>query len=48
MLEMENTSKVRVIDTYEDTNNREMPFYMQWMCAHVYAMRQRKALDNNE
>jgi hypothetical protein len=50
MLAMEDPSIVRVIDTVAYPNKKEVAFsfYILWMCAHAYAMRQRKVLDDNE
>ncbi len=50
MLIMEDPSIGRVIDTHEYTNTREIgfSFYVLWMCAHAYAMRRRRVLDDNE
>jgi len=54
MLAMEDPSIIQVIDERDDTqaypNKREVAFafYILWMCAHAYAMRQRKVLDDNE
>jgi len=50
MLAMEDPSIARVIDTRDYANKREtaFSFYILWMCAHAYAMRQRKVLDDNE
>ena|SRR5436309_1508263 len=38
------------IDKYEYTNKKEVAFsfYILCMCAHAYAMRQRRVLDDNE
>ncbi len=54
MLAMEDPSIIQVIDTRDyvnkNPNKREVAFafYILWMCAHAYAMRQRKVLDDNE
>ena len=50
MLAMEDPSIARVIDTTDYANKREtvFSFYILWMCAHAYAMRQRRVLDDNE
>ena len=54
MLAMEDPSIIQVIDTRDyvnkNLNKREVAFafYILWMCAHAYAMRQRKVLDDNE
>src|SRR5438445_5519574 len=50
MLAMEDPSIARVIDTRDYANKKEtaFSFYVLWMCAHAYAMRQRKVLDDNE
>ena len=50
MLAMEDPSIASVIDTREYAHKREtaFSFYILWMCAHAYAMRQRKVLDDNE
>ena len=48
---MDDPSIVQVIDKREYTKSqREMAFsfYILWTCAHAYAMRQRKVLDDNE
>src|SRR5919198_3238752 len=48
---MDDPSIVQVIDTREyKKSQREMAFsfYILWTCAHAYAMRQRKVLDDNE
>ena len=50
MLVMEDPSITRVLDTYDYTNKKDVAFsfYILWMCAHAYAMRQRRVLDDNE
>ena len=54
MLAMEDPSIIQVMDTRDyvnkNPNKREVAFafYILWMCAHAYAMRQRKVLDDNE
>jgi hypothetical protein len=54
MLAMEDPSIIRVMDNRTSTvdypNKKEVAFsfYVLWMCAHAYAMRQRKVLDDNE
>jgi len=54
MLAMEDPSIIQVMDTRTHVqaypNKREVAFafYILWMCAHAYAMRQRKVLDDNE
>jgi hypothetical protein len=50
MLAMEDPSIATVIDTRDYAKKREtaFSFYILWMCAHAYAMRQRKVLDDNE
>jgi hypothetical protein len=50
MLAMEDPSITRVIDTRDYANKREtaFSFYILWMCAHAYAMRQRRVHDDNE
>ena len=50
MLAMEDPSIARVIDTGDYANKREtaFSFYVLWMCAHAFAMRQRSVLDDNE
>ena len=54
MLAMEDPSIIQVIDTRDyvnkNPNKREVAFafYILWMCAHAYAMRQRKVLYDNE
>jgi hypothetical protein len=49
-LAMEDPSIVGVVDTvdYPDKKEVAFSFYILWMCAHAYAMRQRKVLDDNE
>src|SRR5438093_6969972 len=49
MLAMADPSIIRVVDTREYTNKEvAFSFYILWMCAHAYAMRQRRVLDDNE
>jgi hypothetical protein len=51
MLLMEDPSIGRVIENINKyTNQKEVAFsfYVLWMCAHAYAMHQRKVLDDNE
>jgi hypothetical protein len=51
MLVMQDPSIGRVIEnTNRYTNVKEtgFSFYILWMCAHAYAMRQRRVLDDNE
>ena len=50
MLALDDPSIARVIDTRDYANKREkaFSFYILWMCAHAFAMRQRKVLDDNE
>lgn len=50
MLLIEDPSIVRVIDTRSYKNMKEIgfSFYILWMCAHAYAMRRRRILDDNE
>ncbi|PWU79480.1 MAG: hypothetical protein DLM72_17090 [Candidatus Nitrosopolaris wilkensis] len=50
MLAMDDPSVAKVIDTRDYANKREtaFSFYVLWMCAHAFAMRQRKVLDDNE
>jgi hypothetical protein len=54
MLAMEDPSIIRVMDNrtstvdYPDKKEVAFSFYILWMCAHAYAMRQRKVLDDNE
>ena len=50
MLAKEDPSIARVIDTRDYANKKEtaFSFYILWMCAHAYAMRQRRVLDDNE
>src|SRR6266516_3967559 len=50
MLAMEDPSITSVIDTRDYAHKREtaFSFYILWMCAHAYAMRQRRVLDDNE
>ncbi|MGA7897815.1 MAG: TetR/AcrR family transcriptional regulator [Nitrososphaeraceae archaeon] len=47
---IEDPSIADVIDAHEYTNKRDVGFsiYILWICAHAYAMRQRKVLDTNE
>jgi hypothetical protein len=46
---MSDPSVSKVIDEHGNPS-RELAFafYVLWMCAHAYAMRQRKVLDDNE
>jgi hypothetical protein len=50
MLAMEDPSIVRVVDMHEYTNKKEVAFafYILWTCAHAFAMRQRRVLDDNK
>ena len=51
MLLMEDPSMGRVVENIDKyTNQKEIAFsfYVLWTCAHAYAMRQRKVLDDNE
>jgi hypothetical protein len=50
MLAMDDPSIVRVVDTQEYRNKRELAFsfYILWTCAHAYVMLQRKVLDDNK
>ena len=51
MLVMEDPTLGRVIERREyDTTQKEIAFsfYVLWMCAHAYAMRRRRVLDDNE
>ena len=50
MLAMEDPSIVRVVDKHEYANKKEVAFsfYILRMCAHAFAMRQWKVLDDNE
>src|SRR5581483_1434350 len=50
MLAMDDPSIIRVIDMHDYKNKKEVAFsfYILWTCAHAYAMRQRKVLDDNE
>src|SRR5207249_3343894 len=53
MLAMEDPSILRVLDTvgyvgYPNKKEVSFSFYILWMCAHAYAMRQRRVLDDNE
>ena len=50
MLAMEDPSIARVIDTRDYANKREtaFSFHILRMCAHAYAMRQRRVLVDNE
>jgi hypothetical protein len=50
MLAMQVPSITGVIDTRDYAKKREVAFsfYILWMCAQAYAMRQRKVLDDNE
>ena len=48
---MEDPSMGRVVENINKyTNQKEIAFsfYVLWTCAHAYAMRQRKVLDDNE
>ena len=36
------------IQAYPNIREVAFSFYILWMCAHAYAMRQRKVLDDNE
>ena len=49
-LAMEDPSIVGVIDTVAYPNKKEVAFsfYVLWTCAHAFAMRQRRVLDDNE
>ena len=51
MLLMEDPSMGRVVENIDKyTNQKEIAFsfYVLWTCAHAFAMRQRKVLDDNE
>jgi hypothetical protein len=49
MLIMEDPSITRVIDTRDYAQpETAFSFYILWICAHAYAMRQRRILDDNE
>ena len=50
MLAMQDPSITGVIDTRDYAKKIEVAFsfYILWMCAHAFAMRQRKVLDDNE
>ena len=49
MLIMEDPSITRVIDTRDYAQpETAFSYYILWICAHAYAMRQRKVLDDNE
>jgi len=54
MLAMEDPSIIRVMDNrqhivdYPNKKEVAFSFYVLWMCAHAYAMRQRKVLDDKE
>jgi len=49
MLIMEDHSITRVIDTRDYSQpETAFSFYIMWICAHAYAMRQRKLPDDNE
>jgi len=50
MLAMQDPSITGVIDTRDYAKKIEgaFSFYILWMCAHAFAMRQRKVLDDNE
>ena len=54
MLAMEDPSIIRVMDNrpstidYPDKKEMAFSFYILWICAHAYAMRQRRVLDDNE
>ncbi len=47
---MEDPSIADMINAHKYPNRRDEGFsiYILWICAHVYAMSQRKVLDNNE
>ena len=49
-LVMEDPSIIQVIDAVDYPNKKEVAFsfYVLWMSAHAYAMRQRKVFDDNE
>ena len=49
MLIMQDPSITTVIDTRDYAQpETAFSFYILWICAHAYAMRQRKVLDDNE
>jgi hypothetical protein len=49
MLIMQDPSITRVIDTRDYAQpETAFSFYILWICAHAYAMRQRRVLDDNE
>jgi len=49
MLIMEDPSITKVIDTRDYAQpETAFSFYILWICAHAYAMRQRRVLDDNE
>ena len=49
MLIMQDRAITRVIDTRDYAQpETAFSFYILWICAHAYAMRQRKVLDDNE
>ena len=49
-LAMENPPIQKVMDNQAATSSLELafPFYILWTCSHLYAMFQRKVLDDNE
>src|SRR5215831_1354623 len=49
-LVMADPSIIQVIDAVDYPNKKEVAFsfYVLWMSAHAYAMRQRKVFDDNE
>jgi len=50
MLVTEDPTITSVLDTYAYANKKDVTFsfYILWMCAHAYVMRQRRVLDDNE
>jgi hypothetical protein len=50
MLLMEDPSITPVLDARDYRNKKQVAFsfYILWNCAHAYAMRQKKVLDDNE
>jgi len=50
MLAMQDPTITGVIDTRDYSKKREVAFsfYILWMCAHAFARRQKKVLDDNE
>jgi hypothetical protein len=47
-LVLERPSIQKVIDNQKPSEELAFSFYVLWVCAHAYAMRQRNVLNNNE